>query len=170
MKALDLIRDALTMTDQGMTRLVEELRTRPMLQSTPGAGSGGNHVVWLLGHLAYVESRLPRIILGDAAPASTYDSWATLFAPGTTPKPDSKLYPTFDEVLEACREVRAQTLRLLDQVGETGLDQRPRAIPPGFEDAMRTCGHAILLLALHQMVHYGQAADIRRVAGLPPLL
>ena len=51
-----------------------------------------------------------------------------------------------------------------------GLDATPEFIPPGFEDAMKTTGRALLLIALHQMVHYGQLADARRAAGLPPLM
>ncbi|MCK6477627.1 MAG: DinB family protein [Phycisphaerales bacterium] len=168
MKAIDLIRDTLTSADQGMAHIVEDLRAHPLLQPTLGAGNGGNHALWTLGHLAYLESQLPRIILGPSGEPSRYDHWATLFATGTAPKTDGSQYPTFDEVLRACRVLRAQTLALLDQVGEANLDERPKAVPPGFEDAMRTCGHAFMLIALHQMVHYGQLTDVRRVAGLPP--
>ena len=35
---------------------------------------------------------------------------------------------------------------------------------------MPTAAHTLLLTALHTMVHYGQIADARRVAGLPPLI
>jgi hypothetical protein len=35
---------------------------------------------------------------------------------------------------------------------------------------MATFGSSLLLIALHQMVHYGQIADSRRVAGRKPLM
>lgn len=73
-------------------------------------------------------------------------------------------------MLGAFRENRAESLRILEEVGEAGLDRAPKAIPPGFEDAMKTIGQTLLLMALHNMVHYGQVADARRVAGRAPLM
>lgn len=35
---------------------------------------------------------------------------------------------------------------------------------------MKTFGHTFLLITLHQMVHYGQIADARRVAGRKPVM
>ena len=46
----------------------------------------------------------------------------------------------------------------------------PKKVPPGFEELMTTFGQTLLLLTLHNMVHYGQIADARRVAGLKPLI
>jgi hypothetical protein len=44
MKAIDLIRWAMQMTEQGMAAIVAELRDAPLTQPTPGAkGGGGNH-------------------------------------------------------------------------------------------------------------------------------
>jgi hypothetical protein len=59
---------------------------------------------------------------------------------------------------------------MLDEIGEEGLDRVPRQVPAGFENLMKTFGQTLLLLALHNMVHYGQITDVRRVAGLKPLL
>jgi len=42
-------------------------------------------------------------------------------------------------------------------------------VSPGFEEVMKTVGQTFLLVALHNMVHYGQIADARRAAGRPPL-
>jgi uncharacterized damage-inducible protein DinB len=93
-----------------------------------------------------------------------------LFAPGTVPKADAAAYPPFDEVLRTYRELRARNLKLLDQVGEAGLDRAPKHVPPGFEGVMQTFGQTLLLITLHNMVHYGQIADARRVAGRKPLV
>jgi hypothetical protein len=67
-------------------------------------------------------------------------------------------------VLSKYRELRAQNLKLLDQIGEAGLDRKPKHVPPGFEDMMTSFGNTLLLITLHNMVHYGQIADARRVA------
>ena len=73
-------------------------------------------------------------------------------------------------MLRVYRDGRARTLKLLDRIGEAGLDRKPDNVPPVFEDAMKTVGNSLLLITLHQMVHYGQIADARRVAGRKPLM
>jgi uncharacterized damage-inducible protein DinB len=167
MKAIDLIRWAMQMTDQATANLVKDMREHPLTQPTPGAkGGGGNHPVWTLGHLCVIEGGIPRILLGEKSPV---EHWEPLFAAGTRPKSDASAYPSFDELLRTYRDLRARNLKLLDQLGEAGLDRVPKQVPPGFEDAMSTAGHTLLLITLHNMVHYGQIADARRAAGHKPL-
>ena len=164
MKAIDLIRWAMQMTEQGTAALVADMRNAALTQPT---SRGGNHPLWVLGHLAYLEGAIPTVLLGEPNPV---ERWAPLFAPGTQPKTDARAYPSFDEVLKTYRDMRARNLKLLDELGEGSLDRTPKQIPPGFEDAMKTFGHTFLLIALHNMVHYGQIADARRVAGHKPLM
>lgn len=168
MKAIDLIRWAMQMTDQGTAALAADMRDAPFTCATPGAkGGDGNHTVWLLGHLAYLEGTLRRILLGESNPV---EHWSPLFATGTRATPDAGKYPSFDEVLGKYRELRAANMKLLDAIGESGLERPPKWVPPGLEDAMKTAGQTLLLICLHNMVHYGQIADARRVAGLKPLM
>ncbi|HYE17674.1 MAG TPA: DinB family protein [Tepidisphaeraceae bacterium] len=164
MQSIDLIRWALTMTGDGLSRLAGDLRPTPMVRPT---SAGGNHPIWLLGHLCFIEGAVRQMIGGEANPV---DRWAKLFGTGTQPADDPGLYPSFDELLSTFKTLRQGTLRMLDEIGDAGLGGTPKFIPPGFEDAMKTTGRALLLIALHQMVHYGQLADARRAAGLPPLM
>jgi hypothetical protein len=167
MKAIELIRWALGMAGRATEGIVGDMREAPLTQPT---SQGGNHPIWVLGHLAYIEGSLPRIILGDAGKTNPAERWAPLFESDSIPTADAARYPSFDEVLGAFREIRGVTLRLLEEIGEEGLDGAPKAIPKGFEDAMKTVGQTFLLIALHNMVHYGQVADARRVAGRAPLV
>ena len=168
MKAIDLIRWAMELTDAGTARLVEELRSAPLTPSTPGAkGGDGNHPLWSLGHLCVIEGAIPQILLGESNPV---EHWMPLFGTGTQPKQDANRYPSFDVVLRTYRDLRAKNLKLLDQIGESGLDRAPKQVPPGFEDLMASFGRTFLAIALHNMVHYGEIADARRVAGLKPLM
>lgn len=167
MSSIDLIRWALTMTDEGTANLVADMRDAALTQPTPGKGNGGNHPLWSVGHLCVIEGGIPRILFGEKSPV---EHWEPLFAPGTQPKTDAGAYPPFDEVLRTFRTLRANTLKMLDRIGEAGLDRPPKQVPAGFEDVMKTTGRTLLLIALHQMVHYGQIADARRVAGRKPLL
>jgi hypothetical protein len=166
MKSSELIRWALTMTGQATEAIVRDMKDAPMTQPT---SSGGNHPVWVLGHLSLIEGYVPGVIFGDAGKANPVAKWEPLFASGSQPTAEPSRYPSFDEVLGAFRESRAESLRILEEVGETGLDRAPKAIPPGFENEMKTVGQTLLLMALHNMVHYGQVADARRAAGRAPL-
>jgi hypothetical protein len=164
MKAIDLIRWAMQMTEEGTAAIVAELRDAPLTQPTP---TGGNHPLWTLGHLAYVEGAVSSILLGEKNPV---EHWKPLFGTGTQPSTDATRYPPFDEVLRTYRELRARNLELLDEIGEEGLDRVPKHVPAGFEDSMKTAGHTFLLITLHNMVHYGQVAVARHAAGLKPLM
>ena len=140
----------------------------PMTPSTPCGNRGdGNHAIWTLGHLCVIEGGLRSILMNEPNPV---EHWRPLFAAGTKPSSDASVYPGFDELLGTFRELRAGTLKMLDSLDAAALDEAPPNIPPGFEQAMQTVGQTYLLVALHQMVHYGELADVRRVAGLPPLL
>ena len=165
MKAIDVIRWALQQSDEGTNALIADIRGAAAL--TQPTDRGGNHPLWLMGHLAFVEGAITQILFGESNPVA---HWQPIFGTGTQPKPDAGAYPPFDEVVRAYRAGRARTLAMLDRVGDAGLDRRPDNVPPGFEDAMKTVGHSLMLITLHQMVHYGQIADARRVAGLKPLM
>jgi hypothetical protein len=164
MKAIDLIRWAMQLTDGLTARLVGDLRGAAMTPATPGAkGGDGNHAVWTLGHLCVVEGGIPQILFGEKSPV---EHWNSLFGMGTKCMSDAGAYPSFDEVLGAYRDLRARNLKLLEELGEAGLDRVPKQIPPGFEEEMKTFGRTFLVIALHNMMHLGQIADVRRVVGL----
>jgi len=168
MKAIDLIRWAMQLTEQGTAAICDGMRDAALARPTPGAkGGDGNHALWSLGHLCVIEGGIPEILLGEPHPL---EHWWPLFGTGTQPSDDASIYPSFDEVLRTYHELRARNMKLLDQIGEGGLDRVPAKIPPGFEDVMTTFGHTLLVITLHNMVHYGQIADARRAAGLKPLL
>jgi hypothetical protein len=164
MKALDLIRWALESTEEGFTRLVSDMRDRPMTQPT---SAGGNHPIWVLGHLAYVEGAVANIVFGVPNPV---EHWKPLFDTGSQPTTNAADYPSFDELLTTFRELRAKNLKRLADVGEAGLDAVPKNVPDIFKDVMTSVGKTYLLIALHQNVHYGEVCDARRVAGIKPLL
>ena len=163
MKAMDLIRNAMEMCERGTMMLIEDMRDAPLTQPTP---RGGNHPLWVLGHITFVEAGVPSILFGEPHPL---ERWAPLFAPGSEPIADASAYPSFDEVLRAYRAVRARNLKILEELGEEGLDRPTTAPPRGLEDAMRTAGDTFFVLALHQMNHRGQVAYARRALGRKPL-
>lgn len=165
MQAIELLRAALAQTDEGLAAIAAPLHSHPLIQPV-GRGSG-NHPTWILGHLAFVEGAVCQAITGKSNPMAQLEPICGM---GSEPKPEAALYPPFQELLSTCRRLRQETIRLLDEIGDGGLDRVPAHVPPGFEEVMPTIGRAFLLLTLHQMVHYGQLADARRAAGIAPLI
>ena len=86
------------------------------------------------------------------------------------PSSDASRYPSFDEVLATYRDLRQRNLKLLDELSDADLDRAPKDVPPGFEQLMKTFGETLLLITLHNMVHYGEIAVARRAAGRQPLM
>ena len=163
MNTMTLIRNAMDRCERATLGLIEDMRDAPLTTPTP---RGGNHPLWVLGHLAFIEAGVPTILFGEPHPL---EHWAPLFAPGTEPKADARAYPPFEEVLRTYTDVRARNLKILQELGEAGLDCPTAAPPRGLEKVLRTAGDTFLTIAIHQMHHRGQVADARRAAGRKPV-
>ena len=157
MRAIDAIRIALKFSDMGMKHL-GEMSDAPLLRPGPW---GGNHAMWIAGHLTVVEGRLQKMLRGTPNPV---ERWKPLFDWGSEPVDDPAAYPPFEEVLRKFKELREQTHRFLDEVGEERLDQPTKCQPPGF-GGFETVGSAILIVACHACGHLGGLTVVRAAAG-----
>jgi hypothetical protein len=157
MNAIDAIRDALAFGDNDIKSL-DEMRDAPLLRPGPW---GGNHAMWIAGHLAVVEGRLQKMLRGVPNPV---EHWKPLFDWGSEPVDDASAYPPFDEVLHTLMGLRQQTHAFLEAVGEKGLDQPTKSQPPGLS-GFETVGSAILVIACHACGHLGALDVIRAAAG-----
>jgi uncharacterized damage-inducible protein DinB len=169
MTAADSIAFILLSSLEGTRAISNGLQAHPIVRSTPGAkGGNGHHAVWLLGHLAFVEGAFRGMALGEA---NTREAWARTMGTGTVAVDDTSAYPTFDEAWQAYEAERKTTLAALASMSPEALAGKPKgAVPKGLEQAMATVAQLFSILALHNMVHYGQLADIRRQVGLKPLI
>jgi hypothetical protein len=163
MKAIDVIRNAMYLSDRATLQLIEDMRDAALTQPTP---RGGNHPLWVLGHITFIEGNVPHVLFGEPNPVA---KWAPLFAPGTEPTSDASAYPSFEELLRTYRDLRERNMKILEDVGEAGLDRPTVAPPKGLEEVLGTAGQAFLTIAMHQMSHRGQVADARRTAGRKPV-
>jgi uncharacterized damage-inducible protein DinB len=163
MKAIDLIRGALQLSDDAIMMLAGDLGDAPLTAPTP---RGGNHPLWVLGHITFVEGSVPHVLFGEP---NAVANWAHLFAPGTQALNDAKTYPRYEEVLSKFRELRTRNLKILDTLGEEGLDQPTQAPPRDLKDVLGTAGQAFLTIAMHHISHRGQLADARRALGRKPV-
>jgi hypothetical protein len=161
MKAIDAIRIALKFTDMSMKHL-GSMSDAPLLRPGPW---GGNHAMWIAGHLTVVEGRLQQMLHGTGNPVA---KWKALFDWGSEPVDDRAAYPPFEEVLRTFKELRAQTHAFLDEFGEEGLDRPTKVQPPGFK-GFETAGAAIMIIAGHAIGHMGGLTVVRAAAGKPRL-
>ena len=160
MHSIDLIRDNLTKSRDRVLVRVEDMREHCLVFPTP---QGGCHTLWVLGHLAYIETLvIRRFMLGEENPLA---DWEPAFDSGHV-SGDSGLYPPFDQVLATCRDVRASTLAVVDSLSEDDLDRPSGKAPPGFAGMFGTYRLCLQYVADHWYMHRGHLADARRAAGL----
>jgi len=165
MTTLDYIRRGITVS-HGMTMaLIDDMAESPLQQPT---SNGGNHPMWVLGHLAYSESNIvEHIIKGNENPLI---EWKSVFGAASEPTTNPDDYPAWADVRAKADEVRANTLAFLDSLTEADLDTAAKNPPPGREDFFGTIGACLLVMTLHPTMHRGQVADARRMASRQPLM
>jgi hypothetical protein len=161
MKAIDAIRIVLKFSDMGM-KYLETMSDAPLLRPGPW---GGNHAMWIAGHLTVVEGRLQQMLHGGPNPVA---KWKPLFDWGSEPVDDPAAYPPYEEVLRTFKELRALTHAYLDDFGDEGLDRPTKSQPPGFK-GFETAGQAIVIIAGHACGHLGGFNVVRAAAGKPRL-
>jgi hypothetical protein len=160
MQSIELVRDNLVRSRELVLVRIEEMRPHATVFPTP---NGGAHTLWVLGHLAYIESLVVRgFMLGQENPLA---AWEPVFD-GAEVNGDAAAYPPFDDVLARCREVRDSTLALVDSLAEQDLDRASARAPAGFADLFGTWRRCLQYAADHWYMHRGQLADARRAAGL----
>ncbi len=161
MKTTEFIKTSLELSRGTVLEILNDLKDEPLVQPT---ARGGNHALWILGHLVYSESSIMhQIVLGkDSCP---HAQWESLFSHGTEPKLDTAIYPSFDELLKAWDEVRAFTLSTLESFTDDDLDKPAPGCPEEWKSWFGTIGQTFTTQIIHPTMHYGQLTDIRRSLG-----
>jgi hypothetical protein len=164
MQSKDLIRINLELSAKAVLPLIEDMSDAPLTAPTP---NGGNHPLWVLGHLTYSEgSLIDGMMLGKTNPLP---DWKDLFGMGAEPVYEEDVYPAMGEMLDRFHTLRASTLKTLDGLSEDDLDQPSAKCPEDRRDVFGTYRHCLAMAANHWFMHRGQVADARRAAGRPPL-
>ena len=164
MNSIEFIKASIGMGTDWVIGLIKDMEDAPLTAPTP---NGGNHPLWVLGHLTYSEAELTtELILGKPNPLA---EWKEIFGQGSQPVADASKYPPMSQVFDKFQEVRASTLQLLDSYAEADLDQ-PSQVPEEMKEMFGTVGKCLAATILHFMYHGGQVADARRAAGREPML
>lgn len=163
MNGIEVIRTALDQSQQWLMALVADVQEDPLTFPTP---KGGNHPLWVMGHIAHSEASLfSEFVLGEANPLA---KWDDLFGMGSEPVADASKYPALSEITAEFEKVRARTLEWLSSNSDADLSKPSRA-PEEYKDMFGTVGQCVVSAALHATFHAGQIADARRAMGKKPV-
>lgn len=164
MNAIAVIKASLEQSRQWVMALMGDMADAQTTFPTP---NGGNHPLWVLGHVVHSEaSMIPTFVLGEQSHPLT--KWDKLFGMGSEPSADASQYPSIDELMAEFEKVRAGTLQVLDSYSEADLD-KPSKAPEELAVMFGTVGQCFASLGLHCAFHAGQVADARRAAGKKPV-
>ena len=160
MESIHLIRRNLALSETIVLARIEQMREHCMTPPTP---NGGCHTLWVLGHLAYIESLIVRTFMfGESNPLA---HWEEVFD-GADVAQESERFPSFDEVLDTCRATRSRTVTIVDTFDEQDLHRPSSRSPAGVEELFGTYRRCLQYASDHWYMHRGHLADARRAAGL----
>lgn len=164
MKATELIKIALDNSRNWALGLITDMKDSPLTSPTD---SGGNHPLWVLGHLTHSESQLLDVfILGRV---NRFPELAPMFGMTTQPTANADDYPKMDELLAKNEAIRGAVHDHLATLADEDLDKLSHA-PEEWGEGFSTAGGVFTAMAIHVGFHAGQVADARRAAGKPPLM
>jgi len=159
MDSIDLVRTNLSNSGNRTLARIEDMRPHAFLRATPG----GPHTLWILGHLAFVEGLVvDHFAFGDDNPLASWDSAFDGDAVADGPAD----FPSFDVTLERVRGMRTATLVRIDPLTEADLDRTAERAPKGWDATFGTLRQCLQYTSDHWLMHRGQLADARRVAGV----
>ena len=163
MTAIDYIRISLENSKGWAMGLIGDMQDAPTTQPT---SKGGNHPLWVLGHVTRAESDLlDGFILGQPNRFPELE----LCSMGNTPSMNESDYPSMEELMGKFEEIRGATLAHLETLTDEDLDKKSHA-PEEFGAFFGTVGACFAAMSTHVAFHAGQVADARRAAGRDPLM
>jgi uncharacterized damage-inducible protein DinB len=149
---------ALAFARRYLNGLLEEF---PADKLTAQPVAGGNHAMWIVGHLAYCDDLFMAHLGG---PASTFpQEWMPLFKDGSEPVDDPSRYPAPGELRKVLDERREALMAWME-----GLSDEKLAEPlPGDFSGFASCyGELMSTMAAHECLHAGQLTVVRKALGL----
>ena len=124
---------------------------------------GGNHALWVMGHLAVTDDMLAGLYDGGAARLP--ETYGKLFGMGSRPTNDAAVYPP---VAEVRRHFAATHERLLAAVQAADDATLNSSLPGEIEGFASDRLAALFNIAWHEGLHAGQITTVRKSLGIAP--
>ena len=156
----DSIRAALGIADFLVQKYLEDLTPEELL-TRPAADA--NHIAWQLGHLISAERRLVEAAAPGSMPPLP-DGFAERHAKEMASSDNPANFLSKAEYLKIAADVRAGTLRVLDQLSESDFDKPVSGRVPPF---VTRAGDCFVTVGTHWIMHAGQWVVLRRKLGRP---
>lgn len=122
-----------------------------------------NHVLWVLGHLAWTDDYFVYSQTGKSSALS--DEWKKSMGAGSTPIADASAYPAIATVMDKLAERREALLAWFKSLTPAQLAAPVTSSLAGFAP---TFAALMSSLAWHEGLHSGQISVIRKALGLQP--
>lgn len=164
MNTIDFIKHSLESSKGWTMGLIGDMQDAPLTAPT---ANGGNHPLWVLGHLVKAESDLlDGFIHGKP---NRFPELEESFGMGSQPVNDPKAYPPMEDLMAKFEQIRAATLAHLDTLSEADLD-KPSHAPEEMSAFFGTIGACFAAMSTHMAFHGGQVACARLAAGRKPMM
>lgn len=122
-----------------------------------------NHVLWVLGHLAWTDDYFVYLQTGTSSALS--DEWNKSMGMGSTPVADAAAYPPIATVMDKLAERREALLGWFKSLTPS---QLAAPITGNLAQFAPTFAALMSSLAWHEGLHSGQISVIRKALGLQP--
>ncbi len=145
---------------------LERIATVPVAEWFTIPPGGVSHVAWQLGHIAMAEYRLCLERLRPRTPADETlisDEFLRVF--GRDSQPEAVTGFSAEQVRDVFTNVHARVLEELPHYPDAELDLPALKPHPLFTTRIQSLRYA----PLHEMIHCGQIAMIRRMLGQKPI-
>lgn len=163
MNTIEFIRNGLESSRGWALGLLQDVQDAPLTFPT---AAGGNHPLWVLGHLVYSEGWLfDDCIMGRD---SRFADWGELFGPKSTAVADAAKYPAMSDLFGSWEKIRNDAVSHLGQLTTDDLDRSSNA-PAEYGPMFGTVGACYGAMIGHVHFHTGQVADARRALGRQPV-
>lgn len=158
MDAKDAIRTSLSIADFMVESYLGDIGPNELLvRPAPDA----NHVAWQLGHLISAEHRLVEAAAPGSMP-SLPAGFAERHSKDTAGSDNGADFLSKDEYLQLAKNMRAGTLRALEELSDVDLDKPVSGRVPPFA---KRAGDCFVTVGSHWITHSGQWVVLRRKLG-----
>jgi len=164
MSHFELLVDQLRSARSYTTRLIETIEPGDWFRQP---AEGVTHVAWQVGHITFAQYKLVLERFRGARPEDDRlisPGFLEQFGRGSTPSPDSSVYPAPEEIRAVFDRVYLQAMDELRDVPDEDLDQPPlipHPLCPNKRGVLVWCNQ-------HEMLHAGQIGLLRRLLGYSP--